>query len=107
LPAPGEPTLTERPVSVDDRVADLAAGASSSAVQGAVKDEPGADAFPYVERAVRRLTSAGTEQHVAERLRARLQIDERWHAETLCDQRSYREAAEAWRVVRAHDLARL
>ena len=88
-------------------VADLAPGAPSPAVQGAVEDEPGADAFPDVQRAVRRLTSARTEQHVSERLGARLQVDEGWHAETLGNQRAHREAVEPWRVVRPHDLARL
>jgi hypothetical protein len=107
LPAPGEPALAERAVSVDDRVADLAPGAPRSAMQGAVEDEPGADAFPDVERAVRRLPSARAEQHVSERLGARLQVHEGRHAETLCDQRSHGESVESGCVVRTHDLARL
>ena len=88
-------------------MADLSPGASSSAVQGAVKDEARADAFPDVERAVRRLTSAGTEQHVSERLSARLQVDERWHTETFSDQRADREAVETRRVVRTASLSQV
>src|SRR5256885_1337038 len=42
--APAQPAAANRPVLVDQHVADLAGGAARAAVQAAAEDQPGADA---------------------------------------------------------------